>query len=84
MTESWAGINPASITGFNGAEPGGGSGGVTAGVESAVGTAATSNAPLYSPENPLFWFALLLAGATGLFFVSTHVKVGPAKGSISI
>jgi len=80
----WAGINPSSITGFGGSLPGGGSGGVVSGVESAVATRANPNAPLYSPDNPLFWVGLLLLAAAGAIYLSTSVKVGPIKGKASI
>jgi hypothetical protein len=84
LSSDWSGINPAAITGFNGAQPGGGSGGVTPGVESAVQTAASSNPPLWSPQNPLFWFGAFLAAAGGLFHLSPHVKAGPLSGNADI
>jgi hypothetical protein len=84
MVDTWAGISPQAITGFAGTQPGGGSGGVTQGVESAVGTPASATPPLYSPQNPLFWFGVFLAAAAGLFHLSTNVKAGPVKDSLSI
>jgi hypothetical protein len=85
MTDAnWAGINPGTITGFGGSQVGSGSGGVASGVDAAVATPAAATPPLYSPQNPLFWFAAFLAAGAGLFHLSTHVKAGPAKGSVSI
>lgn len=84
MLDNWGGISPQQITGFNGAQPGGGSGGVTPGVEGSVGTAASAAPPLWSPQNPLFWFGVFLAAAGGLFHLSTHVKAGPLSGGADI
>jgi hypothetical protein len=42
------------------------------------------HAPIYSPENPLFWLGALLVVATGAIYVSTSFKVGPAKGSLTV
>jgi hypothetical protein len=83
-TDQWESIGPASITGFGGALVGSGSGGVTQGVEDAVQTSEAGNPPLWSPENPLFWFAALLLAAGGFLYVSTEVKAGPFKGEASI
>jgi len=57
---------------------------VTQGVEGNVGTAGAVHPPLYSPDNPLFWFALVLALAGGLIYISTEVKAGPFKAGASI
>ena len=84
MTDTWAGISPAAITGFGGAEAGRRLRRRHPGRRVRGRHTGAANPPLYSPENPLFWFGVLLAAAGGLFFVSTHVKVGPAKGSVSI
>lgn len=81
---AWNDINPGTITGFGGAAPDNGSGGVTTGVTSAAATAASVHAPAYSPDNPLFWVAVLLLAAGGFLVVSTHVHVGPVKGSATV
>ncbi|MGA2835505.1 MAG: hypothetical protein ABSF84_02800 [Acidimicrobiales bacterium] len=81
---TWAGINPANITGFGGTQPGNGSGGVQSGVDGTVTTAESANPPLYSPQNPLFWLGVLLLAAGGLFHLSTSASAGPAKASVSI
>jgi hypothetical protein len=78
---NWLGINAGAITGFGGAEPGGGSGGVASGVDASVTSPSISGAPLYSPDNPLFWFGLFLLAAAGLIVVSTSVKAGPLRAS---
>jgi hypothetical protein len=38
----------------------------------------------WSPESPLFAFAVLLAVTTGLMAVGTSVRVGNARGSLQI
>lgn len=53
------------------------------GLETAMQQLSNQNVPPpWSPGNPLFWVLAFLAGATGLIFVSTHVKVGRLKASI--
>jgi hypothetical protein len=83
MTD-WSGIGPAAITGFGGSQPGGGSGGVQSGVAGAVATKAAADAPLYSPQNPLFWFGAFLVGGAIFFHLSTHVKAGKAEASLNL
>jgi hypothetical protein len=54
------------------------------------GSPGTANAigahpPVWSPQNPLFWFGgLLLATGFGLFAVGGNVRVGKTKASASI
>jgi hypothetical protein len=84
MEDTWQGISPASITGFGGTQVGSGSGGITSGVDATVTTAETATPPLWSPQNPLFWFGVFLLAAGGLFHLSTTVKAGPVKDSLSI
>ncbi len=83
MTD-WSSIGPSTITGFNGSGPDSGSGGVRSGMSGTVTTAGGAYPPLYSPDNPLFWFAALLLAGAGLLTISMHVKGGPAKASVSI
>lgn len=78
MADDWSEIGPSQITGW-GSRPDGGSGGVTAGVESAVTTAGASGAPWYSPDNPLFWFGALAVLATGAIVTSSSVDVGKLR-----
>lgn len=40
--------------------------------------------PDFSTHSPMFWVGVLLAGAVGLAAVSTTVRVGPAKASVSV
>ncbi len=82
--DTWAGISPGAVTGFSHGFADHGSGGVTSGVESAVATQARTTAPLYSPDNPLFWFGAFLVVVTGLVTASMHVKAGPAKAGITL
>ena len=81
--DAWGGISPATITGFGGTQPGGGSGGLVSGVQNAAITRESVNAPLYSPDNPLFWLFGLLALGFGFVYVSTEVKAGPFKAKAS-
>ena len=74
MTGGTQVIGPA-LFGFNSASTGGGSGGLPSGLESAaVSPMAGLAAPAYSPDNPLFWFAVLLVGGAALALFSGHVK----------
>lgn len=59
-----------------------GSGGLEPGISAS--TPPGTNPPLYSPENPLFWFGALIVLGTGLVYVSTHWRIGKESGSISI
>lgn len=59
-----------------------GSGGLTPGIVGA--TPPANNPPLHSPDNPLFWFGLLLLVGTGAIFVSTHWKIGRESGSLAV
>jgi hypothetical protein len=83
LTDTWSEIGPGSITGF-GAQSDGGSGGVRSGVTSAVATASGSAAPIYSPDNPLFWVGILLLTIGGAVGLSGWVDVGPIKGKASV
>lgn len=83
QSDSWLGISPGSVTGFGAGQADSGSGGVTSGVEGSVVTRTGAGAPLYSPDNPLFWFGAALLLAAGLIHVSTSVKAGPLKANVS-
>lgn len=46
---------------------------------------ALDSAPLWSPDNPLFWFgAVLLATGLGMFAISGDLKVAKTKVSAGI
>src|SRR5262249_11849843 len=50
-----------------------------------VQSSATSHPPVWSPDNPLFWFGgLLLATGFGLFAISGSVKVAKTRVSGSV
>lgn len=83
VSDTWAEIGPGSITGF-GAQADRGSGGMTSGVENTVATRASSTPPLWSPDNPLFWVAGLLALVGGAVGLSGWVDLGPIKGKASV
>jgi hypothetical protein len=76
----WDNVGPA-MYGFSD-DPAKGSGALTPGMT--MFTRSTPHAPLYSPENPLFWLGGLLLLASGAIYLSTSFKVGPAKGSLNL
>ena len=82
-TSDWSEIGPGSITGF-GALADRGSGGMASGVESNVATASSNSAPLWSPDNPLFWFGVGLLAVGGFLGVSEWVNVGPIRERASV
>ncbi len=45
---------------------------------------ADAKLPAFSVHSPMFWVGVILAGAVGLAAVSTTVRVGPVKGSVSV
>jgi hypothetical protein len=49
-----------------------------------VAVDAHTAAGLVSPQNPLFWFGLLLATTVGLVGVSGSARIGRAKVSASV
>lgn len=49
-----------------------------------AGPSATSAAPAYHPSSGLFWFGAIAAGAVGLAYLSTTVRVGPAAATVSL
>lgn len=49
-----------------------------------AGPALSSSDPPWSPKNPLFWFGVIAAATFGFMGYSTTVRVGPAKGSVSL
>lgn len=86
----WLDIGPGAITGFGGAQPDLGSGGVHTGVENVVSTDAGPYAPAYSPDSPLFWVAATLVATGALVFIVHHVhasaraSAGPASATITV
>jgi len=76
-------VSPGTVTGFSGGMADQGSGGVQSGVQSAV-TAQAGAAPLWSPDNPLFWFGAILAVVAGAITLSSTVDFGPLKGKARI
>lgn len=70
----WDAINPMSLVNL---PP------TTATDSSGLGPAPVAGrAPIYHPDNPVFWFGLLTAVAVGLAGVSTHLRVGPFKAGL--
>lgn len=39
--------------------------------------------PLWHPDNPMFWFAGLLAVTVGLVAASTQLRIGPVRASLA-
>jgi hypothetical protein len=82
-SDTWSEISPSGITGW-GSETDHGSGGVSSGVTSAVTTAASSTAPLWSPDNPLFWFGAIALLVTGAVTLSSTVDVGRLRAKAKV
>jgi hypothetical protein len=82
--DTWGTINPGTITGFGGGGVDSGSGGLLSGLSGSVGTRGSIHPPLYSPDNPVFWLAVVLALAGGALAVSTHARLGPFKASAAV
>jgi hypothetical protein len=49
-----------------------------------IGHGDHDSAGLFHPDNPLFWFGVVLAASFGLIGVSGSVKLGRAKASAGI
>ena len=80
-----------SLFGFTPQNPGGTQTGMANGIQAAqISQTAGLAAPPWSPDNPLFWFAVLLGGTAAALLYSGRVKVGatakagPAKADASI
>jgi hypothetical protein len=78
--DTWEGLTSPEILGGWAADRG--SGGLEPGLLGS--TPSGRMAPMFSPENPLFWAGVVIVLGTGLVAISTHWKVGPAKGSLSL
>jgi hypothetical protein len=55
------------------------------GVERSAGPSMldATDAPVWSPENPLFWFGALLLVTVGAAAASTQWRVGPVRVAVS-
>lgn len=85
MADTWLGsLNAGALTGYAGTQPDQGSGGMISGLDAATVTRGGPNPPLWSPDNPLFWFAGALLVVGGFIGLSGWVDVGPikAKGKV--
>ena len=49
-----------------------------------AGPAPDDKTAFYSPQHPLFWLGAILAGAVGLAYFSTTVRVGPVEAAASV
>ncbi len=47
-------------------------------------TATAPHPPMWSPDNPLFWFGVLLAATLGFVGIAGSVRLGPARARVSI
>jgi hypothetical protein len=75
--DDWGELNAGTLTGAAFSQPDQGSGGLRTGLASS--TAGGPNPPLYSPDNPLFWFGAVLLAVGGFIGLSGWVDVGPLK-----
>ena len=46
--------------------------------------ADADNAPLWSPDNPMFWFGALLLVTVGAAAASTQWRLGPLRASVAV
>lgn len=51
---------------------------------SSPGVTARNVARPWSPDSPLFWFAVLAAATFGLIGFSTHARIGRLRGELDI
>jgi hypothetical protein len=83
MDDTWLGsLNAGALTGYAGTQPDQGSGGVPSGIHAAAVTRGGPTPPLYSPDNPLFWFGGALLLVAGFIGFSGWVDLGPLKGKV--
>lgn len=55
------------------------------GIARSAGPGSLSHSPVpWSPDSPLFWFAGLALVTFGLVAVSTSVRIGPGRASVSV
>ncbi len=54
------------------------------GIARSAGPTSHANDPLWSPDNPLFWFGVIAAATFGLVAVSTSVRIGPGRASVKL
>jgi hypothetical protein len=80
VDDSWAELtSPANLVGFS-QDAGEGSGQLRTPLFAA--TRSGEFPPIWSPQNPLFWFVGLLILGTGAVYMATTVKVGPITGTL--
>jgi hypothetical protein len=84
VSADWLELNPGQITGAGGQGADQGSGGLRSGLTSAAQTATGPTPPLWSTDNPLFWFGGLALIVFGGITISSVVDVGPLKGKLKI
>jgi hypothetical protein len=56
----------------------------TPGIARSVGPSPSNSVPPWSPDNAMFWFGALAAVTFGLVAISTSVRVGPGRASVSL
>lgn len=44
----------------------------------------TANAPVWHPDNPLFWFGAVILAAFGLVGFATEFRAGPARAGLTL
>lgn len=83
-TDLWDRMTAENLIGYTPVLPDNAHTSTMPGIARSAGPSSHANEPLFSPDNPLFWFGLLLAGTFGLVAISTSVRLGPGRASVSI
>jgi hypothetical protein len=81
----WDSLTPYAVTGLN---PGVAPATTTApplSRSSGPGQASgASGSPIWHPEHPFFWFAVIAGATVGLIGANAHLRVGKAKAGVDV
>jgi hypothetical protein len=76
----WDSLSPYRVTGLNpGIAPATTTAAATPALSSSSGPGVTGAVPLWSPQNPFFWFGAVAAVTIGLIGANAHLRVGSAR-----
>jgi hypothetical protein len=83
VDQAWGGIGAQQMLGVKPADFGSGPKASMGGMTPATRPVADANGEKpWHPDNPLFWFGILLATTFGLIGAATSVRVGPFRASV--